>query len=121
MSALTPRWPIMAWCARPRILPSIPPPPNARAPSARRARKRRSRESAMDRNGRLERVLRRMAADGADTLVALSNARHSMARPDVATHLSGFRSLGESALVLFGDGTARLIVTPARFVDRRHR
>jgi Xaa-Pro dipeptidase len=72
----------------------------------------------MDRNGRLERVLRRMAADGADTLVALSNARHSMARPDVATHLSGFRSLGESAFVLFGDGSARLIVTPAYDEDR---
>src|ERR1700722_12745271 len=72
----------------------------------------------MDRSGRIERVLRRMAADGADTLVALSNARHSMARPDVATHLSGFRSLGESALVLFGDGTARLIVTPAYDEDR---
>jgi hypothetical protein len=66
----------------------------------------------MDRSGRLERVLRRMAADGVDTLVALSNARHSMARTDPATHLSGFRSLGESAFVLFGDGTARLVVTP---------
>jgi hypothetical protein len=72
----------------------------------------------MDRTGRLERVLRRMAADGADTLIALSNARHSMARPDVATHLSGFRSLGESAFVLFGDGSARLIVTPAYDEDR---
>ena len=48
----------------------------------------------MDRTARLERVRRRMAADGVDTLVALSSARHSMARPDLATHLSGFRSLG---------------------------
>lgn len=72
----------------------------------------------MDRAGRLERVLRRMAADGADTLVALSNARHSMARSDVATHLTGFRSLGESAFVLHGDGAARLIVTPAYDEDR---
>ena len=72
----------------------------------------------MDRAGRLERVLRRMAAEGADTLVALSNARHSMARPDVATHLSGLRSLGESAFVLHGDGAARLIVTPAQDADR---
>ena len=72
----------------------------------------------MDRAARLERVVRRMAADGIDTLVALSNARHSMARPDVATHLSGYRSLGESAFVLHGDGTARLIVTPAYDEDR---
>src|SRR5579872_154592 len=67
----------------------------------------------MDRGGRLERVLRRMAAERVDTLVALSNAKHSMARPDVAAHLSGYRSLGESAFVLFGDGAARLIVTPS--------
>ena len=66
----------------------------------------------MDRSGRLERVLHRMAADGVDTLVALSSARHSMARTDAATHLSGYRSLGESAFVLFGDGAARLVVTP---------
>lgn len=72
----------------------------------------------MDRSGRLERVLRRMAADGVDTLVAVSSARHFMARPDAATHLSGYRSLGESALVLFGDGSERLIVTPALDEER---
>jgi Xaa-Pro dipeptidase len=72
----------------------------------------------MDRAARLERVRRRMAADGVDTLVALSSARHSMARPDLATHLSGFRSLGESAFVLSGDGGARLIVTPAYDEER---
>src|SRR5579885_27729 len=67
----------------------------------------------MDRDGRIERVLRRMAAEGIDTLVAVSAARHVMARPDAATHLSGYRSLGESALVLQGDGDRRLFVTPA--------
>jgi Xaa-Pro dipeptidase len=72
----------------------------------------------MNRADRLERVLRRMAADGLDTLVALSSARHSMARTDPATHLSGYRSLGESAFVLFGDGGARLIVTPAYDEER---
>ena len=72
----------------------------------------------MDRRGRIERVLRRMAADGVDTLVAVSNAKHSMARPDAATHLSFFRSLGESALVLRGDGTQRLVITPAYDEER---
>jgi Xaa-Pro aminopeptidase len=72
----------------------------------------------MNRTDRLERVLRRMEADRIDTLVALSAARHSMARNDPATHLSGFRSLGESAFVLFGDGTVRLIVTPAYDEER---
>lgn len=67
----------------------------------------------MDRDGRIDRVLRRMAADGIDTLVAVSAARHSMSRPDAAMHLSGYRSLGESALVLHGDGDRRLFITPA--------
>lgn len=72
----------------------------------------------MDRAGRLERVLNRMEDDGIDTLVALSNAKHHMARPDLATHLSGYRSLGESAFVMFGDGRTNLVVTPAVDAER---
>ena len=72
----------------------------------------------MDRNGRIERVLKRMAVDGIDTLVAVSPARHAMARPDAATHLSGYRSLGESALVLHGDGDRRLFITPSLDEER---
>jgi Xaa-Pro dipeptidase len=72
----------------------------------------------MDRGARLERVLRVMAAQRVDTLVALSTARHSMARIDAATHLTGYRSLGESAFALFADGAARLVVTPAYDAER---
>ena len=72
----------------------------------------------MDRNGRIARVLQRMAADGIDTLVAVSPARHAMARPDAALHLTGYRSLGESALVLHGDGDRRLFITPALDEER---
>jgi len=72
----------------------------------------------MDRTARLKRVRRRMAADDVDTLVPLSSARDSMARPDLATHLSGFRSLRESAFVLHGDGGARLVVTPSYDEER---
>jgi Xaa-Pro aminopeptidase len=74
----------------------------------------------MDRNARIERVLKRMAADGVDTLVAVSPARHAMARPDAAMHLSGYRSLGESALVLHGDGERRLFITPSLDEERAH-
>ncbi len=72
----------------------------------------------MDHAGRLDRVRRRMDEARVDALVALSPARHSMARSDLGTHLSGFRSLGESALVLFADGDARLVVTPALDEER---
>jgi Xaa-Pro dipeptidase len=67
---------------------------------------------------RIERVLRRMAADKVETLVALSSAKHSMARPDIAAHLMGYRSLGESALVLAEDGVERMIITPAYDEER---
>jgi hypothetical protein len=58
----------------------------------------------MDQSGRRNRARQAMEAAHVDALVALSPARHSMSRSDLGTHLSGFRSLGESALVLFADG-----------------
>ncbi|HUK57782.1 MAG TPA: M24 family metallopeptidase [Stellaceae bacterium] len=72
----------------------------------------------MDQRERLDRVRSRMADAHVDVLVALSPARHSMSRTDLATHLSGFRSLGESALVLFADGGARLVATPSLDAER---
>ena len=72
----------------------------------------------MNRAERIERVLRRMAAERIDTLVALSNAKHHLARTNLAAHLMGYRALGESALVLRADGTERLIVTPAYDAER---
>ncbi len=72
----------------------------------------------MNRAGRIERVLRRMAADRVDTLVALSNARHHLARSNLAAHLMTYRALGDSALVLRADGSERLIVTPAYDAER---
>lgn len=72
----------------------------------------------MNRGERIERVLRRMATERIDTLVALSNAKHHLARINLAAHLMGYRALGESALVLRADGTERLIVTPAYDAER---
>jgi Xaa-Pro aminopeptidase len=72
----------------------------------------------MNQAERIERVLRRMAAERVDTLIALSNAKHHLARINLAAHLMGYRALGESALVLRADGTQRLIVTPAFDAER---
>ena len=72
----------------------------------------------MNRAERIERVLRRMAAERIDTLVAFSNAKHHLARVNLAAHLMGYRALGESALVLRCDGPERLILTPAYDAER---
>ena len=72
----------------------------------------------MNRAERIERVLRRMTADRIDTVIAFSNAKHHLARINLGAHLMGYRSIGESALVLRGDGTQRLVVTPAYDAER---
>lgn len=72
----------------------------------------------MNQTDRINRVLRRMAAEKIDTLVALSNAKHHLARANLAAHLMGYRALGESALVLRADGTQTLIITPAWDAER---
>jgi len=50
----------------------------------------------MNRTGRIERVLRRMAAARIDTLIALSNAKHHLARINLAAHLMGYRALARA-------------------------
>ena len=72
----------------------------------------------MDRAERIERVQRRMAAERIDTLIALSNAKHHLARINLAAHLMGYRALAESAFVLRADGTQRLIIAPAYDAER---
>ncbi len=72
----------------------------------------------MNRAERIERVLRRMAAERIDTLIAFSNAKHHLARINLAAHLMGYRALGESALVLRADGSQQLIATPAYDAER---
>jgi len=72
----------------------------------------------MDFDSRIDAVLRRMAADGIDLLIACSNGLHMPDRPDPVVHLSGYRSLGESFVLLHRDGLARLIVSPAADAER---
>jgi Xaa-Pro aminopeptidase len=67
----------------------------------------------MDFNARIDAVLRRMAADGIELLIACSNGLQMPDRPDPVVHLSGYRSLGESFVLLHDDGTLKLIVSPA--------
>jgi Xaa-Pro dipeptidase len=72
----------------------------------------------MEHRDRIAAVVERMAADGIDLLVAASHARHSLVASDPATHLSGFRSLGESVVLLRRDGTSVLVASPASDGER---
>jgi Xaa-Pro aminopeptidase len=72
----------------------------------------------MDCDFRNDAVLRRMAEDGIELLIACSNGLQMPDRPDPVVHLSGYRSLGESFVLLHGDGTAKWIVSPAADAER---
>jgi Xaa-Pro aminopeptidase len=72
----------------------------------------------MDFDARIDAVLRRMAKDGIELLIACSNGLQMPDLPDPVVHLSGYRSLGESFVFLHRDGTAKLIVSPA--ADAEH-
>src|ERR1039457_4778917 len=72
----------------------------------------------MNFDARIDAVLRRMASDGIDLLIACSDGLQMPDRPDPVVHLSGYRSLGESFVLLHRDGTAKLIVSPAADAER---
>ena len=72
----------------------------------------------MDSNARIEAVLQRMAKDGIELVIACSNGLQMPDRPDAVVHLSGYRSLGEGMVLLFRDGTSKLIVSPAPDAER---
>ena len=67
---------------------------------------------------RIDAVLRQMAVNGIDLLVACSNGLHMPDRPDPVVHLSGYRSVGESFLLLSGDRDQTLLVSPAADAER---
>jgi Xaa-Pro dipeptidase len=71
----------------------------------------------MDLAQRRDAVLRRMAQDGVDLLIAASSGFRPFDWPDPVTFLCGYHSLGESLLVLGRDG-ATLIVSPAWDAER---
>jgi Xaa-Pro dipeptidase len=72
----------------------------------------------MEFDARIDAVLRRMAQDSVDLLIACSNGLQMPDRPDPVVHLSGYRSLGESFVFLRRDGTSKLIVSPAADAER---
>jgi Creatinase/Prolidase N-terminal domain len=72
----------------------------------------------MQHQQRIQRLLQRMRLERIDLLVAASHARHSLDIPDHATHLSQFRSLGESLFLLFANGETLLIASPSSDGER---
>jgi Xaa-Pro dipeptidase len=72
----------------------------------------------MDFDARIDAVLRRMARDGIELVIACSNGLQMPDRPDPVVHLSGYRSLGESFVLLHRDGASTLIVSPAADAER---
>jgi Xaa-Pro dipeptidase len=72
----------------------------------------------MDFDARIDAVLRRMAEDGIELLICCSNGLQMPDRPDPVVHLSGYRSLGESFVLLHRDGASKLIVSPAADAER---
>ena len=72
----------------------------------------------MDFEARIDAVLRCMAKDGIELLIAGSSGLQMPDRPDPVVHLSGYRSLGESLFLLHRDGRAKLIVSPGADAER---
>jgi Xaa-Pro dipeptidase len=72
----------------------------------------------MDFDARIDAVLRRMAEEGIELLIACSDGMQMPDRPDPVFHLSGFRSLGESFVLLRRDGGKKLIVSPSADSER---
>jgi Xaa-Pro dipeptidase len=72
----------------------------------------------MDLDARIDDVLRRMAKDGIELVIACSNGLQMPDRPDPVVHLTGYRSLGESFLLLYRDGTQKLFASPTADAER---
>jgi Xaa-Pro aminopeptidase len=67
---------------------------------------------------RMHVVRKQMAAHDVDLLIASSNGFHTLDKPDAVTHLCGYRSLGESFLLVHRGGSVILYVSPAGDADR---
>jgi Xaa-Pro aminopeptidase len=72
----------------------------------------------MDLADRMHAVRKQMAAHGIDLLIASSSGFHSLDKPDAVTHLCGYRSLGESFLLIHCGGSVTLYVSPASDAER---
>jgi len=72
----------------------------------------------MNFDARIDAILRRMAEEGIELLIACSNGLPMPDLPDPVVHLSGYRSLGESFVLLNCNGSLKLIVSPASDAER---
>ncbi len=72
----------------------------------------------MTENSRTAWLLERMAEQGVEGLLVLSQAFHSFQELNPVLVLSGFKNLGNAAALLAGDGSLTLIVTPAWDAER---
>jgi Xaa-Pro dipeptidase len=69
-------------------------------------------------NGRCRRVLAEMERAGLDAVIAVCGDVHGFQTPNAVMLLSGFRSTGDSYVVLRKDGETTLVVSPAWEADR---
>jgi len=72
----------------------------------------------MNADARIDAVIRCMSEHGIELLIACSNGLQMPDLPDAVTHLCGYRSLGESFVLLRRNGPAKLIVSPAADAER---
>ena len=72
----------------------------------------------MNFNDRLADILRRMQEQKLDLVIGLHDGAHFIEKPNPVMVLSGFKSLGPAASLLYADGGLVTIVTPAWDVER---
>jgi Xaa-Pro aminopeptidase len=69
-------------------------------------------ETSMNFQERLADIRRRMQDEKLLLLVALHDGAHFIEKPNAVTVITGFKSIGPAAALLFADGSCTLIVTP---------
>jgi Xaa-Pro dipeptidase len=72
----------------------------------------------MDRAGRLEAIRRDLRERGLEALVAVNDGSHYSGSDDPLFVVTGFRALGEAAVIVRADGHDELVVTPVWDADR---
>src|ERR1700730_6324946 len=69
-------------------------------------------ETVMNFQDRLSDMCRRMREESLALVVAVHDGAHFIETPNPVTVLSGFKSIGPAAALLFSNGTCTLLVTP---------
>lgn len=72
----------------------------------------------MNFNERLANIRARMREEKLALIIGVHDGSHFIEKPNAVTVLTGFKSIGVAAALLFSDGSSTLIVTPAWDADR---